>query len=230
MKRRLAAALCAAVALAACSSQQSQQGASATPAPAPSIANPVDFPLYTNARVIASRNYTQTLNTTNSATSASALSEGNGTYAGHEVIAATPASFAQLSEWVHAINAKPPEGYTVAPTVDLSQARVQANKVGLDFAAFQTERGGKKVGLLVVVMDPTRLTTKLGPVLDLIGKYRLLPATMRAPIDQRVKERVGMSVTEAMQPDSPVGAALSALDEFQHSNARGIVLIDATKQ
>ncbi|MGZ3498889.1 MAG: hypothetical protein ACXVAK_15215, partial [Vulcanimicrobiaceae bacterium] len=65
MKRRLAAALCAAVALAACSSQQSQQGASATPAPAPSIANPVDFPLYTNARVIASRNYTQTLNTTN---------------------------------------------------------------------------------------------------------------------------------------------------------------------
>ena len=229
MKRRLAAVLCAAIAMAACSSQQNQ-GANATPAPAPSIANPVDFPLYTNARVIAARNYTQTLNTTNSATSASALSEGNGTYSGHEVIAASPASFADLSEWVRTIDAKPPEGYTAAPAVNLNQARVQANKAGLDFAAFQTQRNGKKVGLLVVVMDPTRLTTRFGPVLDLIGKYRLLPEAMRAPIDERVKDRIGMTVTEATQPDSPVGAALSALTDFQHSNSRGIVIIDATKQ
>jgi hypothetical protein len=217
MKRRLAAMLCAAFALAACSSQQGQQAS--TPAPAPSIVNPVDFPLYTNAHVLSTRDYTQSVNTASSATSASALSEGNGTYTGREVIAATPASFSELSAWVHALAAKPPQGYTVAPAVNLNEARVQANKVGLDFAAFQTERNGKRVGLLVVVMDPTRLTTKLGPILDLVGKYRLLPAAMRSPIDERVKNRVGMSVSEAMQPDSPVGAALSALDEFQHLNA-----------
>lgn len=229
MNRRLAVALCAAIALAACSSQQNQ-GSNATPSPAPSIANPVEFPLYTNSRVLAARNYTQTLNVSNSATSASALSEGNGTYSGHEVIASTPASFEQLREWIHTINAKPPEGYSQASAVGLSDARVQANKVGLDFTAFQTERNGKRVGLLVVVMDPNRLTTKLGPVLDLIGQYRMLPSAMRAPIDARVKDRIGMSVTEAMQPDSPIGAALSALNEFQHTNARGIILIDASKQ
>jgi hypothetical protein len=39
-----------------------------------------------------------------------------------------------------------------------------------------------------------------------------------------------MTVTEATQPDSPIGAALSALGELEHRNARGIVVLDAQKQ
>ncbi|HEY8312560.1 MAG TPA: hypothetical protein VIG51_00175 [Candidatus Baltobacteraceae bacterium] len=230
MNRLLASSLCCAVALGACSSQQGRQANNAAPSPAPSIANPIAFPLYANARVLSTKAYTQTVNTAGTATSASALSEGGGTYSGHEVVAATPSSFVQLTDWVHALDAKPPQGYTTAPAVDLNQARAQAKRFGLDFAAFQTQQNGKKVGLLVVVMDPARVTTKLGPVLDLIGKYRMLPGAMRSGIDSQVKSRTGMSVTEAMQPDSPIGAALSALDEFQHSNQRGILLIDATKQ
>ncbi|HEY8298031.1 MAG TPA: hypothetical protein VIG32_08430 [Candidatus Baltobacteraceae bacterium] len=229
MKHRLAALLVSVVALAACS-QSNQAASTSTPAPAPSISNPVAFPLYTGAHVLAAKNYTQSANPAGAATSASALSEGGGTYSGHEVIASSTASFPALSAWVHSLAAKPPVGYTVAASENLNEARAQANRVGLDFASFQTQQNGKKVGLLVVVMDPTLVTTKLGPVLDLIGKYRLLPSAMRATIDSRVQARIGMSVTQAMQPDSPVGAALSALDQFQHTNARGILLIDATKQ
>jgi len=39
-----------------------------------------------------------------------------------------------------------------------------------------------------------------------------------------------MTITEATQPDSPIGAALAALDQFQHKSARGIVMLDAVKR
>ncbi len=229
MSRWIATGLLACTLAAAGCSGNSHEAAS-TPAPAPSIANPVDFPLYANAHVLAAKNYTETINTAGNATSAAALSQGAGTYTGHEVVASTPASFAQLSAWLHGLGAKPPHGYTTATASSLDRARVQAHRVGLDFAAFQTQKNGKNVGMLVVVMDPALVSTKLGPVLDLIGRYRMLPSAMRSQIDSQVQSRIGMSVSDAMQPDSPVGAALSALDQFQHSNARGILLIDAAKQ
>jgi hypothetical protein len=39
-----------------------------------------------------------------------------------------------------------------------------------------------------------------------------------------------MTITQATQPDSPIGAALAALNEFEHKNTRGIVVIDAAKR
>jgi hypothetical protein len=64
----------------------------------------------------------------------------------------------------------------------------------------------------------------------MIAKYRALPAIMRAPIDNEARARFGMSITDATQPDSPIGAALAALDQFQHRSSRGIVVIDAVKR
>jgi len=70
----------------------------------------------------------------------------------------------------------------------------------------------------------------MGPVLKLISTYKALPQALRSPIDDKVKAQTGMTVSEAMAPDSPIGAALAALDDLQHTNARGIVVLNATKQ
>jgi hypothetical protein len=79
-------------------------------------------------------------------------------------------------------------------------------------------------------MDPQRVDQRFGAVLGMIQRYRALPAVLRAPLDQDAKARFGMSITDATQPDSPIGAALAALGDLQHRDARGIILIDAQKQ
>jgi hypothetical protein len=100
----------------------------------------------------------------------------------------------------------------------------------LDHATFSKDENGKTHGVLVIVMDPQRVNARFGTILSMVAKYRALPAIMRAPIDNEAKQRFGMSLTEATQPESPIGAALAALDQFQHKSARGIVMIDATKR
>jgi hypothetical protein len=100
----------------------------------------------------------------------------------------------------------------------------------LDYAAFKKKEGAKTHGVLVIVMDPQRVNERFGKVLGMIAKYRALPEVMRAPIDNAAKARIGMTLTQATQPDSPIGAALGALTTFQHKDARGIVVIDAAKR
>jgi hypothetical protein len=53
---------------------------------------------------------------------------------------------------------------------------------------------------------------------------------MRGPIDQQVKQRVGITLSEAMDPASPIGATLAALSDFEQRNSRGIVVIDAVRR
>jgi hypothetical protein len=79
-------------------------------------------------------------------------------------------------------------------------------------------------------MDPARVNARFGSILGMIDKYKALPAVLRGPIDNEAKARFGMTVTEATQPDSPIGAALAALGELEHRNTRGIVVLDAQKQ
>ncbi len=224
--------------LAACSSHTSSQapGTSAqsgegTPAAtAAPIANPIDFQLYSGSKVLAAKDFTQAVNTKGGDTGGSVLSAGNGNYAGHEVIASTAASFADLSKWVDGFDATPPAGYTKVTSGDIATAREQAKKIGVDFNAFQKTDKGKHVGLLLVAMDPTEVNRKLGSVLAMIAKYKMLPGPMKSAIDGKVKAQTGFSITEATQPDSPIGATLDSLNDFQHSNSRGIVLISAAKQ
>ncbi|MBV9271763.1 MAG: hypothetical protein JO165_11755 [Candidatus Eremiobacteraeota bacterium] len=227
MKKRLLAAALTLVVAAACSQQQQQNASNGQASSAP-IANPLDFPLYGNAKIVSSHDFTQNVNTTSEGTGGQVMAHGNGTYKGHEVIAATPATFAQLSAWARGLDQHPPQGY--AQNVNATQGHDQAQRFGLDYASFQKNQNGKPRGVLVVVMDPAKVNQRMGPVLKLISTYKALPQALRGSIDDKVKAQTGMTVGEAMAPDSPIGAALGALDDLQHSNARGIVVLDATKQ
>jgi len=227
MQKRLIVPMMALAVAAACSQQQ--QNASHGPAANAPIANPLDFPLYQNAKIVSTHDFTQTVNTTSQqGTRGQVMAHGNGTYKGHEVIAASPASFAQLSAWARNLDDHPPQGYV--QTVNSTQAHDEAQRFGVDYATFQKTTDGKTKGVLVVVMDPAKVNQRVGPVLKLISTYKALPESMRSGIDDRIKAQTGMTISEAMAPDSPVGAALAALEDLQHTDARGIVVMDATKQ
>lgn len=228
MKRSLAVAA-AVVMLAGCSGSGQSGSAGASAPPAPPLKNTLDFPLYRGASVVSSHDFTQNVQMNNSATG-SVFSAGNGTYTGQEVIASSTATFADLSKWVSLLASTPPSGYTSLETGANPNERAQAEKYGLDYATFTKSENGKTRGVLVIVMDPQRVNARFGTILGMVAKYRALPAIMRAPIDNEAKQRFGMSVTEATQPESPIGAALAALSQFQDKSARGIVMIDATKR
>lgn len=194
--------------LAACNAQHA---AGPRPTPTP-MRNPLHFPLYAGAKVIA----------------AQPLHRSAGLYDGMEVLAISNASLGALSSWVRRLEAHPPAGYT--RSAELSEANAQIQGYGVHYAAFQRGRGKAAHGVAVIVMDPQTVNRELGSVLDIIGKYRSLPGFMRGPIDDQVKRRLGISLSDAMQPASPLGASLAALDEFQRRNARGIILIDALRR
>jgi len=228
MQKRIAFAMAAVLLAAGCSGQQNaNQGGGQTPPP--SLHNPLDFPLYPNASMVSSHAFTQNVQVA-SQTGQSIFEGGNGTYTGHEVIASTNAPFSQLASWLDRLITSPPDGYAAVETGQNPQARTQALQYGLDYATFKKKDGTRERGLLIIVMDPQRVNEKFGRILGMIAKYRALPGVMRAPIDNEAKARIGMTITEATQPDSPIGAALAALDQFQHKSARGIVMLDAVKR
>jgi hypothetical protein len=222
-----AALIAAALLAAGCSGQQGARPASSPPA---TLANPLDFPLYPRANVVSTRAFTQKINAQAAQGSTSIFSAGNGTYSGHEVIASSQASFSELSSWVQRVNDAPPAGYTAIETGNNPAEHEQAERYGIDYATFRSKTDGSTRGVLVIVMDPERVNQRFGAVLGMISRYRALPEVMRAPIDNEAKSRIGMTLSEATAPESPVGAALSALGQLQNKNARGIVLIDASKR
>jgi hypothetical protein len=193
------------------------------------LRNPLDFPLYPGASLISTKSFTQVVHadTTNGA---SAFSQGNGTYTGHEVIASSAASFTALSAWLDRLNGAPPPGYVAEEAQSNPYEQDQAQRYGLSYAAFKRKTGAHTHGVLVIVMDPRRVNQRFGAILGMIDKYKALPAMLRSPLDNAAKQRFGMTVTQATQPDSPIGAALAALGELEHKNARGIVVLDAQKQ
>lgn len=220
-----AVALAAAALLSACTGQQSAGQTSST---APALRNPLDFPLYQDSNIVTSREFTQRIQAQNSSGD-SVFASGNGTYSGHEVIASSPASFEQLSDWVQSIANAPPSGYSSVETGSNPQERAQAERYGIDYALFEKKTGNHTRGLLVIVMDPQRMNERFGTLLGMISRYRSLPAVMRAPIDNEAKARIGMTLSDATAPESPIGAALAALNQFQNKDARGIVVVDAAK-
>lgn len=195
---------------------------------APRLHNPLDFPLYPSATLISVKPFTEIVSAGTSGDSP--FAQGNGKYSGHEVIASSAASFDALSAWVEHLNASPPGGYTALESGTNPQQQEQSQQYGFDYAAFKRKAAGRTRGVLVIVMDPQRLNKKFGAILGMISRYRALPSILRSPIDVQAKTRFGMTITQATQPDSPVGAALAALSELQHSDARGIVVLDAQKQ
>lgn len=227
MKRCLA--LVAVALLAACSNGGSSS--SASPKPSAVATNSTDFPLYDGSTIVTSREWTQSVSDSAASTEKGVFRQGAGTYNGHEVIANTTATMPQLREWLDKIEKTPPNGYQPAVTGSgVEEARNRAQAAGLDFDAFEKTVNGKHHGVVVVAVDPQLLQQKAGPMLGFISKYKMLPQSLRDPIDAQAKERTGFSITEALSPDTPLGAALGALDELRSSGNRGLVVIDAAKQ
>lgn len=228
MMKRFIAIVLAAGMLAACSGGGNTSQQQQAQRPASALRNPLDFPLYSNASLISAKSFTQIVHADTSSDT-SVFAEGNGKYTGHEVIASSVASFDSLAAWVERLNSTPPPGYTAVEDQTNPDQQAQAQRYGLDYAVFKKKNGNSTRGVLVIVMDPRRVNRRFGAILGMIDKYKALPAMLREPIDNEAKSRFGMTITQATQPDSPIGAALAALGELEHKDARGIVVLDAQK-
>jgi hypothetical protein len=226
MKKYTAIAMAAVAALCAdCSGNGGKSTASAPRATAGAIVNPTDFPLGPDAKILDAKPFNQTIASAQGP-GGTTLSQGAGTYHGHSVIAQSTASLADVKAWLAKLEAAPPAGYTYVSTTHHSDAVAVANKYGVTFAVFK--RGTK--GAVIAVIDPKQAHDKLGFMLSLVDKYRMLPASMRGPIDEETKKRTGMSVTEALDPSAPVGMTIEALREVNGSNDPAIVEVDAAKE
>lgn len=229
MKFRYAAVVLAV--LTACSHGSTTTTSGASPSSQTAATNPVDFPLYAGSAVIATRDWHATVGATTAQNQRSIYGQGAGSYAGHEVIAQTAATLPQLESWIDAFDRTPPLGYTVAlKGGSLDEARLRANALGLAFGSFEKPIAGKRHTVVVIAIDPAQLDAKAGSFISLIGKYQMLPAAFRDPIDAQAKARTGFTVSEALDPNTPIGAALGALSTLRSSGQRGIVLLDATKR
>jgi hypothetical protein len=196
-----------------------------------STTNPVAFPLFSGSEVLSSRGWHTTISKKPGLADSAVLSQGAGTYEGHDVVAGTQALMPVLESWLAGLSANPPAGYTLAMTGNgVDAVRTHTRVLGIDFVAFEGTDSGKKHGVVVMVVDPQTLDEKAGPMLGLIGRFKHVPSMLRDPIDAQAKKQTGFSITEATNPDTPLGAAVAALDQLRDFGGRGIILIDAVKQ
>ncbi len=197
-------------------SGQSSSSTSSPSSPQAAATNPIDFPLYNGSTVLSARDWHG--------------SAGSTAVSGREVIAESGASLSDLEGWVHDISTNPPQGYEVAASGSgVESAHRHAEALGLEFQVFSHQDNGKNRELVVVVLDPTMFEEKAGPVLSLVDKYAMLPQSLRDPIDAQVKARTGFTVSQALDPSQPIGAALAAARTLRDSGQRGVVLVDAAK-
>jgi hypothetical protein len=220
-----------AVVLAAAACSGGNRGGSSSSAPAPSATNPIDFPLFDGATVLSSHAWRETITSRPGVGDSAVFKQGAGTYDGHDVVAGTQALMPALETWLGDLNAHPPTGYTVVlqnSTVDA--VRAHTRDLGVDFAVFQRIESGKRHGVVVLAVDPDTLDAKAGPMLGVIGKFKLLPSSLRDSIDAQAKKQTGFTISEATNPDTPIGAAVGALSQLRDFGGRGVVLIDAVKQ
>lgn len=199
--------------------------------PSPAATNLIAFPLFEGSAVLSSRQWRQTVPARTSGTDKTVFAQGAGTYVGHDVVAGTQALLPSLETWLGDLTATPPAGYSVALTGNgIDTVRTHTRDLGFDFEAFSNVENGKRHGVVVIVVDPQTLDEKAGPMLGLIGRVRNMPPMLRDPLDAQVRRQTGFSLTEAANPDTPVGAAIGALGTLRDFGGRGIVLVDAVKQ
>jgi hypothetical protein len=227
--RTFAPSLTAAVVfgLVACSAQSGRSPAPQNQATQAPLTNPTDFPLMNDATVLDVKPFKQTVK---GGTTSGLTVAGAGTYSGTEVLAGSTAPIADVHTWLVSIEQKPPAGYEYQPKTQVARVGEALHRYGIEYAVFKRTDSTNTRGVIVVVMDPARLQGKLGFALGLVDKYRMLPASLRTPIDKQLKDRTGFSGTEATDPSAPLGMTLTALNEIHNSNERAIVLVDASRQ
>ena len=99
---------------------------------------------------------------------------------------------------------------------------------GLVPAGFFTKDRGRVV--LVMIMDPKAVADDLGPTMDLMDQYDKLPALMRGGIDEVIKKNTGMSISDLMNTNTPMGMIVYAARNYKTEDTRAIILIDAVRQ
>ena len=226
MNRSMIGALATlAVFAAGCGNQQSSTGGPSANATAAAITNPTDFPLAADAKILAAKPFNQTV-TAGGGGGGTMLSQGAGTYSGHSVIAEAAGSIADAKAWLAKTESAPPTGYTHVSAAENPKAATVAAKYGVTYGVF---KNGPK-GAVIAVIDTKVAHAKLGFLIGLADKYKMLPESMRGPIDDQVKQRLGMSITDALDPSAPVGMTLEALRTINTTDQPAIVELDATKQ
>lgn len=192
-------------------------------APRVPAVNPAGFPFYPGSTLLVTRAWHHAL-TPAEREAFGIVDEQRAAYAGHEVVTATAASFDDLDAWLRQNVATPPSGYRVGLWGNgVDDARERARTMGMDFGVF--DRGARDV--VVLVVDPDVLQRKAGFVLPALARFRLLPGFLQAPIDEQVRAQTGFSVSEALDPMTPIGAAIDALGRLDDVHARGVIYVDA---
>jgi hypothetical protein len=215
--------------LAACSS--ASHGGTGGGSPSPAATNPIAFPLFAGANVLSAHAWHSTISARPGVADSAVFAQGAGTYDGHDVVAGTQALMPALEGWLGEMSQNPPAGYSVAIRGNgVDAVRAHTRNLGVDFVAFEGTENGKRHGIVVMAVDPQTFDEKAGPLLGLIGKFKLMPRSLRDPIDAQARRQTGFSLSEATNPDTPIGAAVAALAELRDFGGRGIVLIDAVKQ
>lgn len=225
---RLAWLLAAAVLAATPACSGGGNGSSSSPSP--KATNTIGFPIFDGAEVLANHAWRQTITPNSNAGDSALLRQGAGTYQGHDVVAGTQAMMPALEGWLGDLAAHPPAGYSVLTASGVDDVRAHTRDLGIDFVVFEGMENGKHRAVAVLAVDPQTLDQKAGPMLRMIGKFRLLPTTLREGIDAQAKKETGFTATEITDPGTPIGAAVASLDELRDFGGRGVVLIDATKQ
>lgn len=194
--------------------------------PMGAVRNPVDFPIYPNSVPVGVAAFDQaemarTLRKNNPGKDAEITP-----YKGNEVLFRSTATLAQLEAWLGKMRAAPPQGLVVRDSGS-SDTRLM-NDWGVEGATFGAQ--DKKREVFVLVMDPKKVYEKVGPAIDMIDKYKALPAMLRGGIESQVKKQVGISVDQMLDKSNPVGMALWGVKELHGSGQRAIVLLDAVKE
>ncbi len=148
-----------------------------------------------------------------------------GRYAGRQVIASSPESFAKTDAWLQGLAAHLPPGYRAISSRHFS---MHLQDFGIDSAAFAD---GSSTGIVAVAIDVKRFRSKVGLVLGLLKDYSAIPGFMRAPLDKKIKAQTGLSPADLLEPTTPVGSAVAALRMVAHDTTgrTAIVLLDAKK-
>lgn len=203
-----------------------QQAKTEAPAHRGPVRNPSDFPLYPRSVVttVVPIDSTQMFSAIRASDPHADLPHD---FRGNEIIAENAASVRQLSSWVRALEARPPLGLRYVPSHNRSRTR-SSNDAGLETVTELDNADGSRA-VYVVVADPRQVRAALGPMFTLIENYSAVPGVLRGPLDDQAKKQFGYSVTELLDPRSPVGAAIATVKRMQGVDRRAIVVVDLAK-
>ncbi len=204
-----------------------QQAKTEAPAHRGPVRNPSDFPLYPRSVVttvvpISSKQMFAAMRASDP------HADLPPDFRGNEVIAENAASVRQLSGWVRALESRPPLGLHYVPSHKRSSRTRSSNDSGLE-NAIELDNGDGSHTVYVIVADPRQVRAALGPVFTLIENYSAVPGMLRGPLDDQAKKQFGYSVTEMLDPRSPVGAAIATVKRMQAVDRRAIVVVDLAK-